>query len=73
MAQKAEPRFRIVYKENIAYPASDHFEIIEDTATGIHYLRNRKWDSVSNYGSMVITPLLGKDGKPVIEPVDGSE
>ena len=53
-------RFIITYKQG----AFDRFEIIVDRKTGVNYLfRN------NGGGGGSITPLLDRDGKPVITPV----
>ena len=56
---ETEKRFKRVYKQGVLDP----FEIWVDTATGVNYL----YRQCGNSGGM--TPLLDKDGKPVITPV----
>ncbi|HEX3021436.1 MAG TPA: DUF6440 family protein [Lachnospiraceae bacterium] len=56
MFGNSENRFETIYKEG----AVKGFKIIVDRETGVHYLCN--WDGYTGG----ITPLLGKDGKPVI-------
>lgn len=54
MAKKE--RFKTVYSQGTL----DVVQILEDTETGVNYVFHK----VGNAGGM--TPLLGKDGKPVI-------
>ena len=51
-----EKRFEVIYSQG----AMDVQRILVDKQTGVHYLQ-----TILNSGSGV-TPLLGKDGKPVI-------
>lgn len=60
-------RFRIVYTQKLSL--SNYVWILQDTETGINYLYNQ-----SGY-SGGLTPLLERDGRPVItgtykEPVE---
>ncbi|MFG6395101.1 MAG: xylan 1,4-beta-xylosidase [Lachnospiraceae bacterium] len=52
-------RFKMVYSQGTV----DVVQIFLDTETGVNYVFRK----VANAGGM--TPLLGKDGKPVISPV----
>lgn len=54
---KKEKRFKTIYKENGVLTSK---EIFADKETGVNYL----WVS-AGYSSS-ITPLLDKDGKPVV-------
>lgn len=56
---KKDKRFEKVYSEG----AFSVMEIWVDKATGVNYLVNR-----GGYSSS-ITPLLDRDGKPIISPV----
>ena len=56
---KVDDRFKRIYKQGVLDP----FEIWVDTETGVNYL----YRQVGNSGG--ITPLLDKDGKPVVTPV----
>ena len=55
--EKVNPRFETVYTES----GMSGCKIIVDKETGINYLYS--WDGYSGG----ITPLLDKDGKPVIK------
>lgn len=55
-------RFKSIYSQGTL----DAIQILVDTETGVHYLF-RKY---ANSGG--ITPLLGKDGKPVISPIENN-
>lgn len=57
---KKEKRFEKIHSESRSF--SDTIEIFRDTQTGVCYL----WRS-GGY-SAGLTPLLGADGKPVIQP-----
>lgn len=61
MAKKE--RFKTVYSQGTL----DVVQILTDTETGVNYVFRK----VGNAGGM--TPLLGKDGKPVISPTANSE
>jgi hypothetical protein len=52
----SDKRFNVIYKEG----AMSGFKIIVDRETGVNYLFS--WDGYAGG----ITPLLDKDGKPVI-------
>ncbi|MFB7142712.1 DUF6440 family protein [Gottfriedia sp. NPDC056225] len=52
-----ENRFNVVYKEG----KLSGIKILEDRETGVHYLFS--WDGYAGG----ITPLLDKEGKPVIK------
>lgn len=52
-------RFKMVYSQGTV----DVVQVFLDTETGVNYVFRK----VANAGGM--TPLLGKDGKPVISPV----
>ena len=58
-----ETRFITVYEEG-----SPHYGIstciLKDIETGVHYLERY----TSDWQSLI--PLLGSDGKPIIEPVE---
>lgn len=54
--KESEKRFKVVYKEGKL--AGN--KILEDRETGVQYLFS--WDGYAGG----ITPLLGKDGKPVV-------
>ena len=56
---KQEKRFEILHKESLGVGKS--VTIIRDIHTGVQYLYN-----VAEY-SGGLTPLLNKDGKPIIE------
>lgn len=58
MASK-EKRFEKIHSEALSF--SDAIEIFRDTHTGVCYL----WRSGGFAGGL--TPLLGPDGKPVIQ------
>ncbi|WP_295156816.1 DUF6440 family protein [uncultured Ruminococcus sp.] len=62
--EKAPKRFKVVFSETSGFVSQT--SILLDTLTGVNYL----WHSEGEGGS--ITPLLDKDGKPVITP-DGKE
>ena len=51
-------RFKTVYSQGTL----DWIQILVDTETGVNYVFHK----VGNAGGM--TPLLGKDGKPLISP-----
>lgn len=55
--KESHERFDVIYKEG----HMSGFKVIVDKETGVHYLSN--WDGYAGG----ITPLLGKDGKPVIK------
>ena len=56
---KKEKRFEKVHTETIGFGGS--VEILRDTRTGVCYL----WRASGYAGGL--TPLLGADGKPVID------
>lgn len=53
-------RFKIVYKQG----TMASFKVIVDTETGVNYLF-----TIDGYAGG-LTPLLDKEGKPVISPVE---
>lgn len=57
---KKEDRFEFIHKEN---PKTGWglTNIMRDKETGVSYLL---------HSSGGLTPLLGKDGKPIIEPIE---
>lgn len=59
----AEKRFEKLYTQGVV----DVVEIWVDQYTGVNYL----WHGSGNAGGL--TPLLGRDGKPVISPIVGIE
>ena len=59
---KQEERFVRIYSQG----KIDYVEILVDKETGVNYLYRQ-----SGY-SGGLTPLLDKDGKPVITPVDNT-
>ena len=59
---KQEERFVRIYSQG----KLDYVEILVDKETGVNYLYRQ-----SGY-SGGLTPLLDKDGKPVITPVDNT-
>lgn len=58
-------RFEILHKES---GWTLETMIIQDTCTGVQYLVLKNGNHVD-----AVTPLLGRDGKPVITPVSGKE
>jgi len=56
---KVDDRFKRVYKQGALEP----LEIWVDTETGVNYLYHQ-----SGY-SGGLTPLLDKDGKPIVTPI----
>lgn len=54
-------RFEVVEKEGSAIKDSGMIQVIRDNETGVQYL----WIKSGYAGG--ITPLLGSDGKPIIE------
>ena len=58
-------RFLITYRQN---GFGEEIRILVDRETGVNYLMQ----ILSNGGSG-ITPLLGRDGKPIISPISGEE
>lgn len=54
---KSNERFKVIYKEK----GGSGCKIIVDTETGAHYLFS--WDGYAGG----ITPLLDKDGKPIVK------
>ena len=54
-----EKRFSVVYSQGIV----SGFKVIKDTKTGVLYL----FYNDGSYGGG-LTPLLGSDGKPMIDP-----
>ena len=61
MAKKE--RFKTVYSQGTL----DVVQILEDTETGVNYVFRK----VVNAGG--VTPLLGKDGKPIISPTSDNK
>lgn len=59
---KQENRFEKVYSQG----KLDYVEILVDKETGVNYIFRQ-----SGYAGG-LTPLLDKDGKPVITPVDNT-
>lgn len=55
-------RFRVVYKQSNAMGA-ERIQIIVDTVTGVNYIFKN-----DGYAGG-LTPLLDRDGKPVITPM----
>jgi hypothetical protein len=55
-------RFKTVYSQGTL----DVTQILVDTETGVNYVFRK----VAYAGGM--TPLLGKDGKPVISPIENN-
>ncbi|MBO4848938.1 MAG: xylan 1,4-beta-xylosidase [Clostridia bacterium] len=53
-------RFEVIYKEGGAFSATK--KIVQDNETGVQYLLVE-----CGYG-FSITPLLDRDGKPVVDP-----
>ena len=53
-----EKRFEVVESQGTGF--SNYFQVIVDTETGVNYLSVK-----TGYGSG-LTPLLDKDGKPLI-------
>lgn len=58
---KENERFKVVYKQD---SIASSYKIIVDTQTGVNYLINTE-----GYAGG-ITPLLDRDGKPVISTVE---
>jgi hypothetical protein len=58
---KNDKRFQLLHAENIDF---NSIQILLDTQTGVQYLLAR---------SGGLTPLLDKDGKPVITPIDNNK
>jgi hypothetical protein len=59
MSKKKEKRFEVVHEEKIK--ALSGVSVLRDTHTGVQYLY-----VAAGYGGG-LSPLLDKDGKPVIE------
>lgn len=59
----AEKRFEKIYTQGVV----DVIEIWVDQYTGVNYL----WHSSGNAGGL--TPLLDREGKPVITSISGPE
>lgn len=57
-------RFVVVLKEGSSLKDEGVRQILVDKETGVHYLSLK-----SGYG-LGITPLLDKDGKPIITKID---
>ena len=55
-----DTRFEQIYKEGSTFTSIK--KILKDNETGVQYLLVE-----SGYG-IALTPLLGKDGKPIIDP-----
>lgn len=55
----AKKRFEEIYSQGMV----EVTKILVDQYTGVNYL----WHSSGNAGGL--TPLLGRDGKPVISPI----
>ena len=62
MAKITEGRFKVLFRDFNDYD-SDEAKVVKDTVTGVLYVVYK----LSRGGGM--TPLLGPDGKPIIEPV----
>lgn len=58
LKEKNNQRFDVIYKEGVMSGC----KIIVDKETGVNYLYS--WDGYSGG----ITPLLNKDGSPIISP-----
>ena len=56
---KGDTRFEKIHKESLGF--ADSVEIFRDTQTGVCYL----WRSGGYSGGL--TPLLGADGRPIIQ------
>lgn len=56
MFEEKDTRFKKIYSQGMA----SVFEIWVDTMTGVHYIFHRDGSAAG------FTPLLGKDGKPVV-------
>lgn len=59
---KKENRFETIYTYSTGL-GTEYFEVLVDKETGVNYLFRK-----SGYGGG-ITPLLDRDGKPVITPI----
>lgn len=59
-----EQRFKVIRKEGSSFSEAGIRQILVDRETGVHYLL---WKA--GYGAG-ITPLLGADGKPVVDLSD---
>ena len=59
-----EHRFKVIRKEGSSFSEVGIRQILVDRETGVHYLL---WKA--GYGAG-ITPLLGADGKPVVDLSD---
>ncbi len=59
-----EQRFKVIRKEGSSLSEAGIRQILVDRETGVHYLL---WKA--GYGAG-ITPLLGADGKPVVDLSD---
>ncbi|MCR5690314.1 MAG: DUF6440 family protein [Clostridiales bacterium] len=59
-----EQRFKVIIKEGSSLSEAGIRQILVDRETGVHYLL---WKA--GYGAG-ITPLLGADGKPVVDLSD---
>ncbi|MBQ1552981.1 MAG: hypothetical protein IIZ66_05480 [Clostridia bacterium] len=59
-----EHRFKVIRKEGSSFSEAGIRQILVDRETGVHYLL---WKA--GYGAG-ITPLLGADGKPVVDLSD---
>ena len=60
----AKNRFKKVYSQG---GASERIKIYVDTKIGVNYIV--AYNGIG-FGSPYITPLLDKDGKPVVTPVN---
>ena len=61
--ENEKPRFTTVYEDVNLMQTHD---ILKDNVTGVLYFRSSRRVHGAGVG---LTPLLGADGKPVIEPV----
>jgi len=61
--EKQKDRFTIKKERENVLIASPGCYVLKDEVTGVNYL-------VINRGGFAVTPLLGTDGKPIIDPVE---
>lgn len=61
MAEKSAKRFEVIYKQGMG-----SYKIFVDKLTGVQYLM-----ATEGYGGG-LTPLLDREGKPIISPVGGN-
>ena len=66
LRKKKEDRFEIIHREGSNM--SNNSKIIKDTQTGVLYF----YHSYGGYAGG-LTPLIDKDGKPLIDKNDGTE